>query len=235
MDSYVVFAKEPESGKVKTRLTPPLLPEEAARLYTAFLHDVCAAMASCSSPGDRKVLAAPGRGGRTLESIAKEHGFDLVEQIGADLGARMKKALGDELAAGARAVLLVGSDSPSLPVEAVREGARRLKAASSASAVIGPAGDGGYWLIGAAGAVPDLFEGIAWSTRDVLAQTLSRAASRGVDLGLLPFWYDVDEIADVRLLEGHLAWSTSQGRSVAPRTAAALAALKAARGGIFPS
>ena len=235
MDSFVVFAKEPEPGKVKTRMTPPFSPDEAVLLYTAFIGDVCATIASCASGGDRRVLSAPGRGGATLAAIAKEHGFEIVEQIGADLGARMAKALGDEIAAGAGAVVLVGSDSPTLPADAVHEGVRRLHLNSKSTAVIGPAGDGGYWLIGAAGAVPDLFAGIAWSTRDVLSQTLARAGAKKIDLTLLPFWYDVDDVADVKMLDAHLGWSASQGRSVAPRTAAALGRIKAARGGIFPS
>lgn len=234
MDSFIVFAKEPAPGKVKTRLTPPLEPVEAVALYTAFVQDVCGTIAAVAQEGDRKVLAAPGGAGTELASIAREHGFETVEQVGADLGARMAKAIGDELGRNSRAVVLVGSDSPTMPSESVREAVRRLHSTTH-GAVIGPAGDGGYWLVGAAGEVPDLFQDVAWSTRDVLSQTLARAKAAGIDLALLPFWYDVDEIADVKLLDAHIAWGSGQGRSWAPRTAAVLARLKAARGGIFPA
>ena len=227
MDSFVVFAKEPVAGRVKTRLSPAVPAADAVRLYTAFVEDVCATMAGVALGGDRRVLAAPGGAGPVLERIAKVHGFEMAEQIGDDLGARMAHSLGMELSRGSRAVVLVGSDSPTLPAEAVREGVRRLHVTlpGASSAVIGPAGDGGYWLIGAAGSVPDLFAGIPWSTRGVLSATLSRATQSGIDLALLPFWYDVDEIDDLKLLASHLRWATAQGRTVAPRTAAMLASI----------
>lgn len=233
MNSFVVFAKEPVPGAVKTRLSPPLTPEEAAGLYRGFVRDVCAAVARASAPGDRRVLAAPGGAGAFLAAVAAEHGFETAAQAGPDLGARMRAALSGELATGARSVVLVGSDSPTLPVELLQEAARRLEAtpAGAAAAVIGPSGDGGYWLVGCAGAVPDLFDGIAWSTRDVLAETIARAARAQVDLGLLPFWYDVDDIADLRLLDAHLRWLAATGREAAPATREALAACTAARGG----
>jgi rSAM/selenodomain-associated transferase 1 len=239
MDSFIVFAKEPVPGRVKTRLTPPFTAEEAALLYTAFVEDVAATIASVAVPGDRKVLAAPGGASPVLGRIAAEHGFETAEQVGADLGERMKAAIAGELTRGAEAAILVGSDSPTLPSEAIREGLRRLHvtprgARSPGSAILGPAGDGGYWLVGATGTVPDLFDGIAWSTRDVLATTLDCAAKSHTDLALLPFWYDVDDAAGVRLLDSHIEWFRGHGRTPAPKTAAALKALKAAHGGKLP-
>ena len=226
MATGIVFAKEPEPGKVKTRLTPPFTPAEAVELYTAFVEDVCATVAAVA---ERRVLAAPGGPGPMLAAIAERHGFELAIQQGPDLGARMKHALGAELAHGADAVILVGSDSPTLPAAALREAIAVLGATKN-HAVIGPAGDGGYWLVGASGRVPDLFDGIAWSTRDVLSATLARAEATRTGLSLLPFWYDVDEVSDVRLLDAHLGWL---GKDVAPRTSAALAALKVRRADVF--
>ena len=230
MDAWIVFAKEPESGRVKTRLSPAVAPEDAARLYTAFVEDVCAKVGAAAASGDRRVLAAPGGAGPVLERIAREQGFETAAQEGPDLGARMAHALGGELARGARAVLLLGSDSPTLPVAALAEARARLAEPGAARAVLGPAGDGGYWLVGAAGGVPDLFDGIPWSTRDVLAATLERARVRGVELSLLGFWHDVDDVADLRLLA---AWIDFAGAAAAPRTGAALAALRSRNPAIF--
>jgi glycosyltransferase A (GT-A) superfamily protein (DUF2064 family) len=98
---------------------------------------------------------------------------------------------------------------------------------AGAHAVLGPSTDGGYWLIGARGEVPDLFTGIPWSTREVLTSTLARADDRGIRLGLVPFWYDVDEPSDVRFLAFHLDYTS------APYTARALKALRARNPGFF--
>ncbi len=218
MDAYVVFAKEPKPGEVKTRLTPPLTPEQAAAVYEGFVDDVCATVAHASAKTDRRVLAAPGGAGPKLAAVAKRHGFETAAQEGADLGARMKHALAAELARGAKSVVLVGSDSPTLPAKEV---ANAAKLAASAGAVIGPAGDGGYWLVACAGKVPDLFDGIPWSTRDVLAATLTRAKATKTRLALLPFWYDVDTVEDLRLLAAHAAHLDA-----APRTREAIATLR---------
>lgn len=223
MVSLVVFAKEPLPGTVKTRLAPPLDPRDAAALYTAFVEDVCATLSAAALPGDRRVLAAPGGAGAVLRGVAERHGFATAAQVGADLGARMAHAIGAELSRGAASVLLVGSDSPTLPAAALAEARRLLAPGGPAQAVLGPAADGGYWLAGARGSVPDLFDGIPWSTRDVLAATLSRARSRGIALELLPFWYDVDDAPALRLLAAHLA---SGKAGPAPRTVEALASLR---------
>lgn len=228
MDSLIVFAKEPLSGAVKTRLTPPLPPDEAAILYTAFVRDTCATIAAAAEPGDRRVLAAAGEIGPVLRRIAEEHGFETASQEGADLGARMAHALGVELARGAGTVVLVGSDSPTLPLAEVRA-ARRQLAASSPLAVLGPARDGGYWLVGASGRVPDIFAKIPWSTPDVLPATIERARERGVELALLEAWYDVDDAADLRFLEAELERSDD----LAPRTRAAIADLRSRDSGFF--
>lgn len=213
-----MFAKEPVAGAVKTRLTPPLKAEDAAALYESFVDDVCATVAHAGGKNDRRVLAAPGGAGPKLAAIAKRHVFETAAQEGPDLGARMKHALAAELARGAQSVVLVGSDSPTLPAKEVASAA---KLALANDAVIGPAGDGGYWLIACSKKAPDLFEGIPWSTRDVLSATLTRATATKTKLALLPFWYDVDTIEDLRLLAAHAAFLDA-----APRTREALARLR---------
>jgi len=230
VNSLIVFAKEPIAGTVKTRLTPALAAEDAVLLYTAFVEDTCATIASLASrkKGDRCVLAAPGGAGPGLSAIAKRLGFETAAQEGPDLGARMAHAIGAEIARGAKTVLLVGSDSPTLPRRSLRLARTRLR--SAPAAVLGPSTDGGYWMVGASGEVPDLFTDIPWSTREVLPATLARARTRNVTLSLVQFWYDVDEAWDVRFLESHIA---QLGVRSAPRTAAALAALRSRNAGFF--
>lgn len=228
MNSLIVFAKEPRAGEVKTRLTPALSADEAALLYTAFVEDTCAVIAAASGEGDRRVLAAPGGPGPVLARIATEHGFETAAQEGADLGARMAHAIGSELARGAHAVVLVGSDSPAMAVTDVRDAAR-LAGEKAPRAVLGPVRDGGYWLVGASGRVPDLFAGIPWSTPDVLPATLERARLRGVEMVLVRHGYDVDDAADLRFLEAEL----ERNRDLAPRTRAAIADLRTRGGGFF--
>ncbi len=231
MTSFVVFAKEPIPGQVKTRLTPPLPPAVAAALYGAFVEDVAAAVVSAAREGDRRVLAAPDGPGPVLQAIAGRHGFEAAAQVGADLGARMSNALRAELRRGSDRVVLVGSDSPSILPAMLRQAVAALD--DGVDAVLGPAGDGGYWLVGCARSVPDLFQGIPWSTRDVLATTLDRAKERGISISLLPFWYDVDDVADLRMLHAHLEWSSQAGRSTAPCTTAALAEFRRANSAFF--
>ena len=225
--TFLVFAKEPEPGRVKTRLCPPLTPDEAAELYTAFVEDTCALVRKHALRDDRVVLYAPGGAGPVLSRIAAEHGLETASQDGADLGARMANAMGAELARGAKSVLLLGTDSPQVRPAHLRLVQEQL--GMGQEVVIGPALDGGYWCVGAFGRVPDLFEGIPWSTREVLAATLERGAANGTRISLGAWYYDVDDAATLRLLAAQVA----AGHPIPPRSAAAIAALRAARPEIF--
>jgi len=137
----------------------------------------------------------------------------LVAQRGADLGARMAHLAAELLADGHRAALLIGSDLPTLPAAHLTEASRAL-APGAADLVLGPAEDGGYYLIGLARPAPALFEGIAWSTAGVLEATRARARGLGLREHLLPPWYDVDTPADLDRLRRDLgtpgagAWRT---------------------------
>ena len=103
---------------------------------------------------------------------------------------------------GVRATVLVGTDSPTLPLEFVDQAFDRLE---GAEVVLGPATDGGYYLVGCAGRVPPIFEGIAWGESRVLAETIARLSDPACRLAMLPPWYDVDTLDDWRMLVGHLA------------------------------
>ncbi len=197
-----LFARAPRPGAVKTRLIPAVGAQTAAALYGAFLRDTCDRVASVSEL-DPIVWAASDDDARALEL-----GLPVRAQPDADLGERMRAALEHGIEAAGRAIV-IGTDAPTLPVSILRAAVRAL---DTAELVLGPACDGGYYLIGARGRVPALGPGVRWSTRHALADTLAR---NPVSAALLPPWYDVDTPEDLRLLRAHLALRPS----AAPATA----------------
>ena len=213
--AVVVFAKAPRAGAVKTRLCPPLSPAAAARLSRCFLLDALDRVQALS--GVTPAVAYAPRSARPFFAAARP-GMMLVPQGGGDLGARMARVVERLLGRGFAAVLVLGTDSPTLPRAHLRA-AVRLLGRADADGVIGPSEDGGYYLIGLRAPCPALFTGVAWGTSRVLAQTLARARRAGRRLRLLPRWYDVDTLADLRRLAAELR----RPRGPAPRTRRLLA------------
>jgi rSAM/selenodomain-associated transferase 1 len=214
-----VFAKWPRPGLVKTRLAAVLGPDRAAQIADAFLRDTLDRLAAVV-PATRRVIAfAP--------DDAKAHFADLVggrfalrPQGDGDLGARIKPFLSAELAVGADTVVIVGTDSPTLPVSLVEAAFCELE---RADIVLGPATDGGYYLLGCARRVPPVFDGVSWGTSYVLAETLARLPA-DFRVGVLPPWYDVDTPDDLKLLRGHATALRRAGIDPGiPRTEALLA------------
>jgi uncharacterized protein len=191
----IIFAKEPVAGQVKSRLAAAFGPENAARLAAAFLRDVLAEMAPL--PGLALALAYSPDTARSFFQELAPAGAWLFPQEGADLGVRMSRALDCALAAGYDAVLLRGSDTPDLPGRVILE-AQEVLARGKADVVLGPAADGGYYLVGLKAPAPKLFQDLAWSTPEVLQTTLDRAASLGLSSQLLPVWPDIDTPADLQ-------------------------------------
>ena len=190
----IIFAKEPAPGQVKTRLTPPLRPEEACHLYGSFLEDIIEETASL--PGMELALAyTPAGSGEAFRHLAPA-AVRLLPQEGRDLGERMARAFAWGFAMGFEIVLLRGSDTPDLPGRAMTE-AREQLAAGPAEVVLGPSRDGGYYLMGLKGPHPELFQGIPWSTGAVLEATLSRAQELSLQVHLLPAWTDIDTYGDL--------------------------------------
>jgi hypothetical protein len=188
----VVMAKEPRPGRVKTRLCPPLSGEMAARCHEAFVTDTLARVAAAvaSRGADRELAVAPSRGAPRLRALAAVGGWRCVDQDGEDLGARMRSRLVAGVAQGKR-VILLGSDSPDLPAERIL---RAVSALEEAEVVVGPAIDGGYYLIGCRDRVPDVFgRGIRWGGATVLQETLARLDASGTSVALLDPWPDVDD------------------------------------------
>jgi uncharacterized protein len=190
----IIFAKEPRPGHVKTRLIPWLSPEAAALLYHNFLLDILEEMGWL--PQMRLALAYSPPGARDFFQTMATPDIDLFPQEGEDLGERMARACAWGFAAGCSPVLLRGSDTPDLPVHVVAE-AHEVLAAQAAQVVLGPATDGGYYLVGLASPQPRLFQGPAWSSSTVLEDTLKIARRQGLAVHLLPAWTDIDTTADL--------------------------------------
>lgn len=221
--ALAVMAKAPRTGEVKTRLVPPLRHEEAAALNICFLCDVTAVIAELCVPGAADGLAAytPAGAEAAFDNLLPPR-FRLLVQRGANLGERLWHAAEDFFAAGYEAMCLINSDSPTLPPAVLQAAVEALRAPGD-RIVLGPADDGGYYLIGLKHAHRRLFQDIAWSTPTVLASTLDRAREIGLESTLLPSWYDVDDAASLRRLCQELfpapLTSTSEMRGyAAPRT-----------------
>src|SRR2546428_424026 len=186
--AVAIMAKAPKPGEVKTRLCPPLSLEEAASLYDCFLRDKVAQVRALG--GATGVIAfTPDESRSLFEAIAP--GFRLIAQRGADLGSRLLNSLGALLREGYVGAVAIDSDTPNLPTEYLRQAVDVLSR-SATDVVVGPADDGGYYLIGVRQAWPTLFDAMPWSTPEVLPETLGRAHAAGLQVQCLPAWFDVD-------------------------------------------
>jgi len=190
----IIFTKEPRPGHVKTRLSPPLSSEGAAQLYHNFLIDILEEMGRVQ--GVRLALAfSPPEAQDFFQALAPP-GMDIFPQEGSDLGERMAQACAWGFKAGYSPVLLRGSDTPDLPATMVSE-AREVLAAGHSQVVLGPATDGGYYLVGLTKPQPHLFQGPLWSSGTVLESTLKVARQQNLTVHLLPTWPDIDNFADL--------------------------------------
>ena len=219
--ALIIFAKAPIPSQVKTRLCPPLTPDEAASLHGSVVLDMLERSRGAASM-DRFVACAPSSDHVFFKILEERHGVRLLTQVGDDLGARMARAMADAFALGYQTVLVIGTDLPTLP-GAVFGDAVKLLAAHDL--VLGPAFDGGYYLIGLRKPAPGLFTGIPWSTDRVLPLTQQKAAALGLRTALLPVRRDIDTLDDLRAVieEAGLESRTPQANmSLSPRTAGVL-------------
>jgi rSAM/selenodomain-associated transferase 1 len=215
-----IMAKAP-SGDVKTRLVPPLSAAEATALSGAFIRDIAENILAAAqvAPIDAWVAYTPA-GSEAEFATLLPNGIRLLPPRRIGLGASLFDATEDLLAAGYGAICLVNADSPTLPTAVLADAARAL-AAPGDRVVLGPAADGGYYLIGLKRPHRRMFEDIEWSTERVSRQTLDRAAEIGLATVMLPSWYDVDEVASLRKLAGEFTEPCRAGYP-APHTAAVL-------------
>jgi rSAM/selenodomain-associated transferase 1 len=192
-DLLAILARDPVVGRGKTRLAAAIGPQAAAELYRAFLLDL--------------ELRLGGERGWSLLWVYEPPGAPFAERIGTrcptvpqvegDLGMRMAAAMHEAIRRGAKRVVLVGSDVPHLDPATVAEAFARLR--EGADLVLGPAEDGGYYLIGAR-SVPPVFDGVSWGGSEVFVQTVARARRAGLRLVEVARTYDIDSAADLRRL-----------------------------------
>jgi rSAM/selenodomain-associated transferase 1 len=226
-----VMAKASKAGRTKTRLSPPLTPQEAAAFNTAFLADIAdnllaaASTAGCSIAG-YMAYGPPGEGS-FFDMLPS--GIGRFEAWRPHFGATLAGTIDSLFARGHASACVLNADSPTLPPAILTEAARILDQPGE-RAVLGPSTDGGYYLLGLKRQHMRLFEDITWSTEHVARQTLDRAAEIGLPVHLLPEWYDVDDAASMAILRGELVEHRPFGTLPSARarhTSALLARLEA--------
>ncbi len=198
--ALVIFAKAPIPGQVKTRLCPPLTPDEAATLHGSFVLDTLertkVAAAKLKLPIDRYLACAPSVTHVFFKIMEERQGVKLIDQVGDDLGTRMNQAFQTVFAHGYRQVVLMGTDVPTLPLDHFKQALTSLE---NQDLVLGPAIDGGYYLIGLKRMAAELFADIPWSTDQVLRLTQEKAARIGLKTSLIHPWRDIDTLTDLEV------------------------------------
>lgn len=227
----IIMAKAPEPGRVKTRLTPALTPDQTAALQAALTEDAVAISVTTASLMASPCAAAPARRLRVrlacaptadhpfFQQLAARRGVDLLEQGEGDLGERLARLQRRSFELGALAVVFIGVDAPAVTGACLPEALARL---DTASAVLGPAEDGGYTLLGSIRPTPSLFVDMPWGTSQVLELTRRRLREAEIDWAELKPGWDLDRPADLMRLKTLLL----QEPGLAPRTARALASFE---------
>jgi rSAM/selenodomain-associated transferase 1 len=195
----VVMAKQPQVGRTKTRLSPPLTFQQAAVLYEALLRDAIALVES--QPGIDLAVAISPPGSQSFFTRITPPDACLLPVEGRDIGDCLSQAFSRLLNMGWRKVLALNADGPSLPPAYLEQAVQLL---DEYEVVLGPALDGGYYLVGMQRPHLGIFQDVTWSTAQVLAQTLERAGILGLRVGLTAEWYDVDTVADLLQLQSDL-------------------------------
>jgi len=219
-NALVVMLKAPVAGQVKTRLVPPLSPKDAARLYTCFILDTFHRM---NTLPDIDIIAAftPQKLAHRVRKVVPPQ-IPLIPQKGKDLGERLHNVFSRLFFVGYEKVAIIGSDSPDLPIEYIEKSFSLLN--KKTTLVLGPAEDGGYYLIamsnllsplwtdlksvpkkgGMGGFAGEIFQDIPWSANTVFEKTIEKAKRAGLKTAVLPKWYDVDDIESLMVLRKNI-------------------------------
>lgn len=199
-NALIVVAKQPAPGQTKTRLSPPLTLEQSSALYEAFLLDTLNQMRQVQE-AQRVIAYLPPDAQGYFQRFAPD--FELTPQDGPDLGSRLDHALTGYLTQGYERVVIMDSDSPTLPSIYLSQAFNVLS--DGADVTLGPCDDGGYYLIGIKKPTPRLLREVQMSTPTVTADTIALAEEEGLRVSLLPTWYDVDDVNSLRRLTEELA------------------------------
>ena len=207
--AILLFVRYPIKGKVKTRLETHLSQDEILSLYKCFVEDILASLRKCGFPVTICFLP-PERETEMKAWLGAASAY--VPQTGKDLGQRMLNAFMQAFTSETSPVdraILIGSDVPDLDPGILDQAFDCL---SNNDMALGPANDGGYYLIGAANGIPDVFEQIAWGSDKVLEQTVERLERSDTRFALLPPWYDVDDRQSLVRLSRELSESSGHDR-----------------------
>lgn len=199
----IIFIKYPEAGQVKTRLAKTIGKEQAA--YFCRLSVEAVLKRTEDENYQTLVFFTPEeKKGRIKEWLGE--GLELYPQQGKDLGERLASAFQEVFQRGAKHAVLIGTDSPLINSEMIRGAFRRLKEKES---VLGPASDGGYYLLGLNSFHEELFQGVEWGSNRVWQQTLNIFKKTGIKYSLLAEHFDIDEMEDLQMLKNIFAERTS--------------------------
>lgn len=200
-----IVCKTPGIGGGKSRLRPLLGAEMVQRLSACFIRDVAAALEAVPEALGRELYAlfSPVGSEACLRALLPSP-WTLIPREEASVGAVLEASMAAFLADRHDCAIMVNGDSPTLPTAFIEQAIAALRAPGD-RVVLGPALDGGYYLVGLKRPHARLFQDIAWSTPDVLSRTLERAGEIGLSSSLLPMWYDVDEPQDFLRLQAELS------------------------------
>lgn len=197
-----IFCKTPAAGFSKTRLSPPLRPEDCSGLSACFIRDLARTIHSLESDVTPYAVYTPVGTEPALRALLPSS-FRLLPQCDGDFGARLSYAIAELLRAGHAGAILVNADSPTLPASILQAAVKALQREDAV--VLSPSFDGGYTLVGLSQPHPEVFADIPWSTPHVHRLTMQRAARINVPVINVPGWYDVDDKQTLQLLESELA------------------------------
>lgn len=196
----VVFVKAARLGFVKTRLAEKIGPEAACNVYREL---VAAVLNRIDAIPSVELRFTPDNAQDEIRPWSQP-GWELAAQGAGDLGEKLRRAFDEQFASGAERVVIIGSDCPEILENDIVEA---WDALANRDVVLGPAMDGGYWLIGLRSQHPELFEGIAWSSPVVLEETMTRILKAGLSIHLLRKLSDVDTVEDFQ------AWCDHRSKS----------------------
>ena len=198
--ALAIFARLPAHGPVKTRLARSIGPQRARDLHRACLLSSALLVDSLPNSIDRFLYATgkPERAKPAARRLGVPKSFAIRSQASGDLGDKLSRALSELLNEGYARVLFLGSDSPTLPR---RQLLRAIEQLQHSAAVIGPARDGGFYLVGAREHRPGMFAGVDWGSDKAYVQTVASLRKAGLRAAVLPGWYDVDRAGDLASLE----------------------------------
>jgi rSAM/selenodomain-associated transferase 1 len=198
--ALIIFVKAPITGKVKTRLQPCIASEKVVEIYKSFVTEI---LTKCS--GIKRVNkflgCTPTKDDDFLKAMKKTYRMKMFLQRGASLSERIFNAFQDHFKKGYTEVVLIGSDSPTIPLDYIKTAFFKLKRTDF---IIGPCFDQGLYLIGAQKKkANDIFRNLRLDTGEDVNTILRLVNTMNIKFSMLPFWYDVDTIDDLRFLETH--------------------------------